>query len=72
MACRLAGTKPLSEQMLVYYWLDIGTKFNEILIEIHIFSFKKVQAICNRYDDIKPDRGILPVHPNKKIFMFLF
>ena len=39
MACRLDGAKPLSEPMLSNCQ---GTYFNEILLEIKIFSFMKV------------------------------
>ena len=40
MACRLVGTKPLSETILEY--CQLGTNFNEILIKIFRFSFKKI------------------------------
>ena len=44
MACRLFGTKPLSEPMLKYCWLGpLRTKFSEFLIEIHIFLFNKMR-----------------------------
>ena len=41
MACRLDGAKPLSETMLelIGPW---ETNFSEILIGIHIFSFRKI------------------------------
>ena len=44
MACRLLGDMPLSEPMMEYCELDLnlGTNFLEILIEIYIFSFKKM------------------------------
>ena len=38
-AGRLSGVKPLSKPMLLIG--PPGTNFNEILIEIHLFSFKK-------------------------------
>ena len=44
MACRLLGTKPLSEPMLVYCYLEpSNTHFSEIGIEILTFPFKKIQ-----------------------------
>ena len=44
MACRLLGAKPLPEPMLAYCLLSsLGTNFNEILIEIQPFSFKKMR-----------------------------
>ena len=45
MACRLAGTKPLSEPMLDEILLieALGTNLSEILIEIHTFSFTKMR-----------------------------
>ena len=43
MACRLIGAQPLSEPMLEYCrFAPLGTNFNEILIKIHTFSFKKM------------------------------
>ena len=42
MACCLAGAKQLSEPMLEYCYWTMGINFGEILIKIHIFSFKKV------------------------------
>ena len=36
MACRLFSAKPLSKPMLDW---TLGTNINEILIEIHTFSF---------------------------------
>ena len=39
MACHLVGAKSLSEPILLIG--PIGTNFNEILIEIHLISFKK-------------------------------
>ena len=43
MACCLAGAKPLSEPMMAYcYFGPMGTDVIEILIEIYIFSFKKM------------------------------
>ena len=43
MACHLVGPKPSSETMLEYCKLDpLGTNFNNILIKIHTFSFKKI------------------------------
>ena len=41
MACRLVGAQPLSEPMLLIW--PLGTKFNEIFIEIHAFSFRKMR-----------------------------
>ena len=45
MACRLVGAKPLSEPMLEYCWQKkaLGTNFSEFLVEILIFSFKKMR-----------------------------
>ena len=40
MACRLVGAKPLYEPMLEYR--PLGTKFSEILMTIHTFSFMKM------------------------------
>ena len=43
MACRLVGTKPLSEPMLEYIVnVILRNKFNEILIKIRTFPFKKM------------------------------
>ena len=44
MACRLNGAKPLSEPMLDGILLigPLGTNFNEILIGIQTFSFRKM------------------------------
>ena len=50
MACRLVGAKPLSEPRQAIIWTNVGmlltrplgTIFNEIFIEIHTFSFKKI------------------------------
>ena len=43
MACRLVGAKPLPEPMLEILLLGPGgINFSEILIEIHIFSFRKM------------------------------
>ena len=46
MACHRVGTKPLSEPMLGRILLigPLGTKFREILIEIHINTFES--AVC--------------------------
>ena len=40
MVCRLIGAKALSAEILLIR--PLGTKFSEILIEIHTFSFKKM------------------------------
>ena len=41
MACRLADTKPLSEPVLEYCWLEtVRTNFSENFSEIHAFSLK--------------------------------
>ena len=56
MACRLVGAKPLSEQMKEYFSMDWGTNPNEILIEIHAFSFKKIhkwQPFCLCYNVLR-------------------
>ena len=45
MACRLVDARPLSKLML--FIGPIGTNFSEILIEIHIFSFKKMRNRCH-------------------------
>ena len=50
MACHLVGAKPLSRRCQAIIWNSawillirpLGTKFNEILIKIHAFSFKKM------------------------------
>ena len=43
MACRLDGTKPLSETMQkILLNGRLGTNFSETLIEVHTFSFKKM------------------------------
>ena len=42
MACRLFGTKPLSKPMLGFVNSTFRNNFSEILIVIHIFSFKKM------------------------------
>ena len=52
MACRLTSTKLLSEILLIG---PLGTNFNEILIEMHTFSFKKMHlsnAINVTADDL--------------------
>ena len=43
MVCRLFGAKALSKLILVYCQLDLRTNFSENLIEIKIFSFKKIR-----------------------------
>ena len=45
MACRPLGAKPLSEQMLVGLLSTetLGTNFDEIVIDIQTFSFKKMR-----------------------------
>ena len=46
MACRLLGTKPLSEAVLTYCKLDPKTHFSEILFEVfYTKAFEK--AVCN-------------------------
>ena len=40
--CRLAGAKPLSDGILLIG--PSGTNFSEVLIEIHIFSLKKMSS----------------------------
>ena len=44
MACRLVGAKPLSDLTNAEIFLiwSLGTKFREILIENHTFSFKQM------------------------------
>ena len=43
MACRVVGTKQVSEPMMVYCQLaSLETNVSEILIEIQTFSFKKL------------------------------
>ena len=43
MACCLVGTNPLSEPVLEYRYLDPWElNFSEILIEMYIYSFKKM------------------------------
>ena len=52
MACRLFGTKPLSEPMLMNYQLNPQeTKFSEILIIIPTFSLKKMhfKMLCVKW-----------------------
>ena len=45
MACRLFGVKPSSEPNAGILLIGpLGANFNEILIEIHIFSFKKMSS----------------------------
>ena len=41
MACRLVGTKPSLELMLEYCQIN-PDNFNDILMEIHKFLFKKM------------------------------
>ena len=43
MACRLFGTKPLSEPILVYVYLTRRKKISENVIEIPTFSFNKMR-----------------------------
>ena len=52
MACRLLGSKPLSEPLLDYCILLstealslLRTNFNEILMEFQTYSFKKMHCI---------------------------
>ena len=42
MTCRLFGAKPLSEPMLTCYQLDPSAQFNEILVKIPRFPWKKI------------------------------
>ena len=42
MACRLAGAKPIYTKAETLLIEPLGTNFNEILIEIYTFSFKKL------------------------------
>ena len=45
MACRLVGAKPLSESNAGMLLIELlGMNFNETLIEINTFSFKKMHV----------------------------
>ena len=45
MVRRLVGAKPLSEPMLEYFLIKpLRENFTEMLIDIHIFSFKNLQS----------------------------
>ena len=73
MACRLAGDKPLSEPMLEYCKLDPWQQnFNEILIEIYLFSFKKMHlkiAVSRSGSNFVPGLNVLTACIRKHMIM---
>ena len=71
MACRLVGTKPLSEQMPVYCqlepWKQISVKFESELLP---FSFKRIHlnmSFATMADNLSRGRGVKKKAPDSKI-----